>query len=152
MNDTRTIEQDKEVDALVARKKALEIKLVEKKNAVGTAGWKTKCRTPNFNLQILKLPQLIEFTSQLARLKSDWIAGAEILGLSQVEMAKNPPMLEGEPIEDWIADAILRRKKIEVTALEKKVEALNSALESVKSEVQKRQDNIKRVQSLLDDE
>lgn len=155
--DPRTIEQDKAVDALIERKKALEVKLTEKKTAIINQGWLTNSRNANVgnlqvNVQIAKLPQLIELASYLVRLKNDWIAGAEVLGLSQIEMAKNPPLFQGEPVENWLKDIVLRRKKSEITDLEKKVSALNSALEEAKSEVQKRQDSIKKITELLDDE
>lgn len=160
--DPRMIEQDKEVEALIKRKDELEAELKKMKEAAGAASWLTSCRASSgftINLQIAKLPQVIEFTSYLLRLKNDWIAGAEVLGLtpnelkkihlSDKEKEKLAPTFENFPIEDWIKDCIQRKKRIEINALEDKISKVNQALEHTKSEVQKRQDEIEKIKKLL---
>lgn len=152
--DPRIIEQDKEVEALVAAKNKLIEELTKLKNTVGKANWLTCCRSNgafSINIQVAPLPKLIEFTAYLLRLKNDWVAGCEVLGLPDKEKQKNVPMLENSPIDDWISDCVQRRKRIEITKLENKIDRLSAELEKTKSEVQKRQDSINAIKQLLED-
>ncbi len=152
--DPRIIEQDKEVEALIAKKNKFVEELNTLKNTVGKANWLTCCRSTgafSINIQIAPLPKLIEFTAYLLRLKNDWVAGCEVLGLTDKEKQNNVPMLENSPVEHWLSDCVQRSKRIAITKLENKIDRVNAELEKTKSEVQKRQDSINAIKQLLED-
>ncbi len=131
------------VEARIQKQKAIVIETEKKSNR----GWTTTCQlnlssTFKVNIQSTKEDTLRDALAQLLSLEDYSNKASKMLNL------KNEFKFDGYSVSEWVSDMESRIAKIKLKSEKEKLENLQSRIESITSEDQKRQ---RELQKIIDD-
>lgn len=152
-NDARNIELDKRVDLIIAKKDKIEKELEKKTKLANETPWLTSCKSTqlSINLQVAAISQVVDFVAQLQSIENQKVSALKFLEIPEDQHEALSLNFEGYPLKAWFSDAKRRIRLIEVRDLTDRVRKVASQLQTVKSELQKRNDAISDLEDLLKD-
>lgn len=150
MTKTTNETLDQRVAEMVKKLKDLETTIEAKEKATQPVSWKTSAMSTSTYFKTIQVATKEQVISFITHLYAQAAPRAEVAKLLGIEKDSSIQKFEGSTFEDWVTDAKLRLKLIEIHGLRQKLVEGRRRVESLKSEVQKRADGIDDLENFLE--